>query len=265
MFLLAATYFSFDIESNAPDFLVESFLQREPVLYAHIFSSMIALIIGPFQFFLRRLTPLARRSKYLPLHRWLGRIYVTGALLGGAEHSPMLDVFMAVTHWFQGSATVSRGDSERANALYEQALALTRQAGGQWFVAYVLLTLGARALGEAECDKAVSHYSESLPLFRDTNDVTGIAITLAGLGTVAWLQGDHEQALRLHRESLANFRDSREGSAIGFCLECQAGGVRPPGGLPELVERHNERLDLPPEEWSKEVIDDAVSRSGKVN
>ena len=84
MFLLAATYFSFDIESNAPDFLVESFLQREPVLYAHIFSSMIALIIGPFQFFLRRLTPLARRSKYLPLHRWLGRIYVTGALLGGA-------------------------------------------------------------------------------------------------------------------------------------------------------------------------------------
>ena len=79
---------------------------------------------------------------------------------------------------------------------------------------------------------------------------------------MAWLQGDHEEALRLHRESLANFRDSREGSSIGFCLECQAGGVRPPGGLQRLVERHNERLDLPPEEWSKEVIADAAQRAG---
>ncbi len=62
-------------------------------------------------------------------------------------------------------------------------------------------------------------------------------------------------------ESLANFRDSREGSSIGFCLESQAGGVRPPGGLQRLVERHNERLDLTPEAWSKEVIADAVHRS----
>ncbi len=113
-----------------------------------------------------------------------------------------------------------------------------------------------------EYDKAVSHYSESLPMFRDTNDVTGIACALTGLGTVAWLQGDHERARRLHHESLANFRDSREGSAIGFCLECQAGGVRPPGGLQELVECHNERLDLPAEEWSKEVIADAAQRAG---
>ena len=78
---------------------------------------------------------------------------------------------------------------------------------------------------------------------------------------MAWLQGHHEQALKLHQESLANFRDSREGSSIGFCLECQAGGVRPDGGLPMLVERHNERLDLPPEEWSREIIAEAVQRS----
>ena len=119
-----------------------------------------------------------------------------------------------------------------------------------------------RALDEAEYDKAETHYSESLPMFRSIHDVTGIACALAGLGNVAWLQGDHERALRLHEEALANFRDSREGSAIGFCLECQAGGVRPAGGLPMLVERHNERLDLPLEEWSKEIIAEAVHRSG---
>jgi len=185
-----------------------------------------------------------------------------GPLLEGAEHTPMLDAFIAIIDRFQGSAAASRGDNQHANDLFEQALALVRKAGGQWFIAYFLLTLGARALDEAEYDKATSHYNESLPLFRDTNDVTGIACALAGLGTVAWLQGDQERALRLHHESLANFRDSREGSSIGFCLECQAGGVRPPSGLQKLVERHNERLDLPPEEWSKEVIADAVRRSG---
>ena len=52
-------------------------------LYIHAFAIMFPLIIGPVQFLLRRLTPEARRARYLPLHRWLGRIYVTGALIGG--------------------------------------------------------------------------------------------------------------------------------------------------------------------------------------
>ena len=55
-----------------------------------------------------------------------------------------------------------------------------------------------------------------------------------------------ERALSLHQEGLANFRDSREGSSIAFCLTCLAGGDYPPEGLQRLVERHNERLDLPP-------------------
>ena len=186
-----------------------------------------------------------------------------GPLLEGVEHTTVMDGFMAFTYRFQGSAAASRGDNQHATALFGQALALARKAGGQWIVAYFLLTLGARALYEAEYDKAVSHYRESLPLFRELNDLTGAACALAELGNVAWLQGDHEQALRLHQESLASFKDSREGSSIAYCLECQAGGERPPGGLQELVERHNERLDLPPEVWSKEVIAEAVRRSGK--
>ena len=186
-----------------------------------------------------------------------------GPLLEGVEHTPVMDSLMAMTYRFQGPAAISRGDNQHAKALFEQALALARKVGSQWIVAYVLLTLGARALEEAEYDKAESHYRESLPLFSELNDLTGVACALAEMGNVAWLQGDREQALRLHQESLSSFKDSREGSSIGFCLECQAGGVRPPGGLQRLVELHNDRLDLPPEEWSKEVIAAAVDRSGK--
>ncbi len=142
------------------------------------------------------------------------------------------------------------------------ALALARKAGGQFFLAYFLVNLGSRAVHHGDYGQAASLYTESLPLFQDLNDLTGVGCALAGLGTVAWLQGDNDQAMRLHGESLANFRDSREGSAIAFCLSCLAGGVYPAEGLRSLAERHNERLDLAPEEWSKEVIADAVHRSG---
>jgi Predicted membrane protein (DUF2306) len=87
MFLLAARYFFLDLDAAAADpeetILRELYLERPVGLYIHAFAIMFPLIIGPVQFFLRRLTPEARRARYLPLHRWLGRIYVTGALIGG--------------------------------------------------------------------------------------------------------------------------------------------------------------------------------------
>ena len=87
MFLLAARYFFLDLEAEAagPDstILRELYLERPVGLYIHAFAIMFPLIIGPVQFFLRRLTPEARRARYLPLHRWLGRVYVAGALIGG--------------------------------------------------------------------------------------------------------------------------------------------------------------------------------------
>lgn len=47
-------------------------------IYTHIFASILALIIGPFQFSERI------RQKYTNAHRWMGRIYLSvGVLLGG--------------------------------------------------------------------------------------------------------------------------------------------------------------------------------------
>jgi len=43
----------------------------------HIGGAIFALALGPFQF-LRGL-----RSRYLQLHRWMGRIYLLGVLTGG--------------------------------------------------------------------------------------------------------------------------------------------------------------------------------------
>ncbi|MCH8186721.1 MAG: tetratricopeptide repeat protein [Chloroflexi bacterium] len=169
---------------------------------------------------------------------------------------------MATARFWQGLVAAAMGDDQQATTLFEQSVALARKAGGHFFLAYFVVNLGSRALYHGDYEQAASLYTESLHLFHELNDLTGVGGALAGLGTVAWLQGDHEEALRLHEEALNNFRDSREGSSIAFCLTCLAGGVYPAEGLQKLVERHNERLDLPPEDWSKEVIAEAVHRSG---
>jgi uncharacterized membrane protein len=47
-------------------------------IYAHVFASVFALALGPFQFSARL------RTTRLALHRWLGRLYLgVGVLIGG--------------------------------------------------------------------------------------------------------------------------------------------------------------------------------------
>jgi uncharacterized membrane protein len=60
-------------------------------IYAHVFGSVVALALGPFQFSSRL------RARRLQLHRWLGRLYLgVGVLVGGVA-----GLFMAF-HAFGG-------------------------------------------------------------------------------------------------------------------------------------------------------------------
>lgn len=55
-----------------------SFLAYPYGIYIHAFASIIALVIGPFQF------SANRRKNHPGFHRWLGRIYLAiGVLVGG--------------------------------------------------------------------------------------------------------------------------------------------------------------------------------------
>ncbi len=57
--------------------LQKTFAQHPVGLYFHIIPSLLALILGPFQFHKEL------RGKNLKLHRWLGRLYLFGTLFGG--------------------------------------------------------------------------------------------------------------------------------------------------------------------------------------
>lgn len=60
-----------------PD-MMSNFVTHSTGIYAHIFASSLALIIGPFQF------SSYLREQYPQIHRWLGRLYLGfGILIGG--------------------------------------------------------------------------------------------------------------------------------------------------------------------------------------
>jgi uncharacterized membrane protein len=48
------------------------------MLMTHIIASMLAILIGPFQFL-----PGIRKGRLLKVHRWLGRTYLLSVLFGG--------------------------------------------------------------------------------------------------------------------------------------------------------------------------------------
>jgi len=48
------------------------------ILIAHVVASMLAILIGPFQFL-----PGIRKGRWLKFHRWLGRTYLVSVLFGG--------------------------------------------------------------------------------------------------------------------------------------------------------------------------------------
>jgi uncharacterized membrane protein len=77
MFVLASRYLTFDPEVYFPEqrtvYTTHTF-----GLISHIVGAMLATILGPFQFL-----PRIRKGRFLKVHRWLGRIYLLGVLVGG--------------------------------------------------------------------------------------------------------------------------------------------------------------------------------------
>ena len=77
VFLFASRYLTLD-----PDFFFPEqkmvYMAHLTMLLIHIVASMLAIVIGPFQFL-----PGIRKGRWLKVHRWLGRTYLLSILFGG--------------------------------------------------------------------------------------------------------------------------------------------------------------------------------------
>jgi uncharacterized membrane protein len=78
LFLFGLRYLIFDPEQVYFEPQKAVYLAHTTGILTHIVGAMLATIIGPFQFL-----PAIITNRYLKLHRWLGRTYLMGVLVGG--------------------------------------------------------------------------------------------------------------------------------------------------------------------------------------
>ncbi|MFD2206136.1 DUF2306 domain-containing protein [Kiloniella antarctica] len=74
--LLSTRFLLPDPPHVGPD-IIDNFMDHKPAFLTHVLGSLIALLIGPWQF----VSTIRRR--WPQLHRWMGRIYMIAVLLGG--------------------------------------------------------------------------------------------------------------------------------------------------------------------------------------
>jgi uncharacterized membrane protein len=85
-FLLLLAIFPVAVSSGYLSMDPENFFPQQRAVYVahltflmtHIIASMLAILIGPFQFL-----PGLRKGRLLKFHRWLGRTYLLSILFGG--------------------------------------------------------------------------------------------------------------------------------------------------------------------------------------
>jgi len=77
VFLFASRYLTLDPNVFFPEQKMV-YMAHLTMLLTHIVASMLAILIGPFQFL-----PGIRKGRWLKVHRWLGRTYLLSILFGG--------------------------------------------------------------------------------------------------------------------------------------------------------------------------------------
>ena len=115
-------------------------------------------------------------------------------------------------------AIYEQADIAAARPLYEQSLALYRQIGNNWGVAWVLLDLAEVLEMHDNMEGATRLVEESLELFRQLGDKANIAMCLLVLSDAPRRQGDAFSTRDSVIESLMLFKELNDKRHIGRCL-----------------------------------------------
>jgi tetratricopeptide (TPR) repeat protein len=118
-----------------------------------------------------------------------------------------------------GLLAQEEGDYEAARLLYHESLAIRRDVGDQWGIAWTLTHLGLLAQRQGEYGAARSLFEESLALWSELRNRKNIARSLVNLGLLATTEGDLALARSRHEESLAIGRELGDREVIATSLE----------------------------------------------
>src|SRR5215210_5433569 len=118
-----------------------------------------------------------------------------------------------------GSAAYVSGDHERAARLYEESLALSREARDERGIASSLLQLGNVSSDLGDHEEAKTFYEEGLALSRKLDDKALLASALISVGAEFLLQGDHERGTILNEEAAGLYRERGNRGHLQYALD----------------------------------------------
>ena len=163
-----------------------------------------------------------------------------------------------------GRLAFVQSDFPTARSLYEEGLAIWRDAGDKVGIAQSLNNLGNLAFHQGDYAMARSLYEESLATCRELGDKRGIVQSLNNLGVVALGQRDYGRARELLEESLAGLKDLGDRQAIGTSLDNIGNVAFSQGDYDGAKELFEESLALERELGDKEGSARALAHMGKV-
>lgn len=143
-----------------------------------------------------------------------------------------------------GVVATDRGDLVRAESLLRESLDLAREANELQVIATVLNDLG-NVLGErGEADQAESLLRESLALRRRLGNDSDIARSLSNLGAIVFDRGEATQARKIFEESLVHFRAAGDKPGEAVALSNIAETQREEGNTLDAITLFEQSLDL---------------------
>ncbi len=113
---------------------------------------------------------------------------------------------------------VTRGDLDRALALYEESLQIKEQIGDLQGKAASLHQMAAVFLTRGHLDRALALYEESLQILEQIGDLKGKAASLSNMANLFMQQRDWTAAERVLEESLAIARQLQQPDGVAFSI-----------------------------------------------
>jgi predicted ATPase/class 3 adenylate cyclase len=190
-----------------------------------------------------------------------GRMWLD-SLLAGTDDAP--GVIRARALNASGWLAWDQGDYESASARAEEALALSRELGDAWSLAWSLGRLGHVRWQQGRYESAAALVEEGLALFRDLGAHWYIAWSLHQMGRIVLAQGDVDRASILFEESLAVYRTTGERFGIAFQLSNLGSAARTRGQYARAKALYEESLSLGRELKLMQVIVVALHDLGHV-
>ena len=135
-----------------------------------------------------------------------------------------------------GAVALDRNELDRAAALLGESLALAQETGSTWDVAASTNLSGVVAVARGDVRRAIARHEAACALWRDLGDTGHVATALTGIGWASLIGGDHARAAAAYREAL-DLAVAGDDEWYGAACLMGLGGVAAVRGQPERAVR----------------------------